>query len=418
MKVRTHADIVELEKVPVAERIRHTGVADLLAHAARENAGRVALRYLFGTGPDDAARDVTFDELQRRVIQTANMLHAHDVGLQDTVTLLMPSVPETFFALWGAEIAAIANPVNYFLEASQIAGIMKEAGAKALVAVDASIYPDIWPKVEAIRAVLPDLKVFRVGGSAVPPGVIDFDEACANQPGDRLVAPKPIDGNTVAALFHTGGTTGLPKLAKHTHGALALMAWTNTLVFDLGPGTVLLNPLPQFHVGGSLFGALAPITNGWTVVIPTPLGARNPNVVRDYWSIVERNRVTVARRRADDAGRDHERSARRARPPLAEGFRDGRLDRARRAHPAHRARDRRAGHRRLRHDRGALLLDDESRAWRAARRVGRSSLALYRGPHCRRRVGRYHPGRLPDRRDRSCPDARPAGHARLSRPAP
>ncbi len=62
-------------------------------------------------------RDVTFEELQRRVIQTANMLHAHGVGPQDTVTLLMPSVPQTFFALWGAEIAAVANPVNYFLEA-------------------------------------------------------------------------------------------------------------------------------------------------------------------------------------------------------------------------------------------------------------------------------------------------------------
>src|ERR1044072_821803 len=146
MKVRTQADIVELEKVPAAERIRRIGVADLLAHAAREYAGRVALRYLSATGPDAAVRDVTFDELQHRVIQAANMLHAHGVEPQDTVTLLMPSVPETFFALWGAEIAAVANPVNYFLEASQIAGIMKEAGAKALVAVDASIFPDIWPK--------------------------------------------------------------------------------------------------------------------------------------------------------------------------------------------------------------------------------------------------------------------------------
>ena len=71
------------------------------------------------------------------------------------------------------------------------------------------------------------------------------------------------------------------------------MAWTNALMFDLGPGTVLLNPLPQFHVGGSLFGALSPVANGWTVVIPTPLGARNPNVVRDYWGIVERNKVDV-----------------------------------------------------------------------------------------------------------------------------
>jgi fatty-acyl-CoA synthase len=293
MKVRTQADIAELEKVPVTERIRHANVLDLLRDASAEHAQRVALRYLAGTGPADAARDITFEELMRCVTKTANLLHRHGIGPHDTVTILMPSVPETFFALWGAEIAAIANPVNYFLEASQISGIMKEAGAKALIAAAPSIFPDIWPKVEAIRDALPDLKVFRVGGGPAAPGAIDYEAACASEPGDRLVAPKSLARDTVAALFHTGGTTGLPKLAKHTHGALTLMAWSNALMFDRGPGTVLLNPLPQFHVGGSLFGALSPVANGWTVVIPTPLGARNPNVVRDYWSIIERNRVTI-----------------------------------------------------------------------------------------------------------------------------
>jgi fatty-acyl-CoA synthase len=295
MKVRTQADIIALERVPVTERIRHASVADLLRDAAETHGERVAIRYLSGTGAGDPVRDVTCGELLRRVTQAANLLHAEGIGPDDTVTLLMPSVPETFFALWGAEIAAVANPVNYFLDASQIAGIMKEAGARALIACDASIFPDIWPKVEAIRAALPGLKVFRAGGgNAWMEGVIEFETASAARPADRLVAPKVLGRDTLAALFHTGGTTGLPKLARHTHGALALMAWTNTLLFDLGPGTVLLNPLPQFHVGGSLFGALAPVANGWTIVIPTPLGARNPNVVREYWSLVERHRVNVA----------------------------------------------------------------------------------------------------------------------------
>lgn len=295
MKIRTEADIVEIEKVPVAERIGHRSVLDLLTTAAKENADRVAIRYLAGTGPSDEVRDVSFAALLRHILQTANLLHAQGVGTGDTVTLLLPSVPETFFALWGAEVAAVANPVNYFLEASQIAGIMKEAGAKALIAADPSLFPDIWPKVAAIRTAMPDLKVFRVGGrNSLPlPGVIEFETACDQQPGDRLVAPRTLDRDTVAALFHTGGTTGLPKLAQHTHGALTLAAWSNALFFDLGPGAVLLNPLPQFHVGGSIFGALSAIASGWTVVIPTPLGARNPNVVRDYWGIVERNKVTV-----------------------------------------------------------------------------------------------------------------------------
>jgi fatty-acyl-CoA synthase len=294
MKIRTHADIIALEKLPVTERIRQKNVYEIVRDSGARYADRVAFRFLSGTTPNDPVRDVTYAEMLKRVFQTANLLHASGVGPNDTVTILMPGVPETFFALWGAEIAAVANPVNYFLNASQITGIMKEADATALIAADPSLFPDIWPKVEAIRAAMPGLKVFRVGGKGpAPAGVTDYEAALDLQPGDRLLAPKTLERDTVAALFHTGGTTGLPKLARHTHGALALAAWTNVLIFDLGPGTVMINPLPQFHVGGSIIGGLSPIANGWTVLLPTPLGARNPNVVRDFWSIVERNRVTI-----------------------------------------------------------------------------------------------------------------------------
>jgi fatty-acyl-CoA synthase len=119
-------------------------------------------------------RDVTFEQLMRHVLRSANLLQAHGIGPQDTVTLLMPSVPETFFALWGAEIAAVANPVNYFLEASQIAAIMKQVGARALIAAGPSIFPGIWPKVEAIRASMPELRVFRVGGPLTDREQIDI----------------------------------------------------------------------------------------------------------------------------------------------------------------------------------------------------------------------------------------------------
>jgi fatty-acyl-CoA synthase len=295
MKIRTQADIAALEKVPVEERLTLRNVLDLLRDPAARHADRIALRCLAGTGQGDPIRDVSFAELLKRTIQTANALSAHGIGPNDTVTILMPSVPEIFFALWGAEIGAVANPVNYFLNASQIAGIMKEAGSRALIAADPSLFPDIWPKVEDIRKSLPGLTVFRVGGRGPNvPAVFEFDAELAAQPDNSLIAPKRLGRDTLAALFHTGGTTGLPKLARHTHGALALAAWSNALNFDLGPGAVLMNPLPQFHVGGSIFGALAAVANGWTVLVPTPLGARNPNVVRDYWSLVERHKVTIA----------------------------------------------------------------------------------------------------------------------------
>src|SRR5258708_8611003 len=224
MKSRPRADIEKHEQVLVTERIRHASVADLLQDSAREHAGRLAIRYLAGTGPGDPVRDVTYDELLQRVIQAANLLHAYGIGPDGTVTLLMPSVPETFFALWGAEIAAVANPVNYFLEASQIAAIMKQAGARALIAAGPSIFPDIWPKVEAIRAAMPELKVFRVGGGPAIAGVIDYEEACAAQPADRLVAPKAIGRDTVAAVVHHGRNPGRPELAMRTHREHTLLS--------------------------------------------------------------------------------------------------------------------------------------------------------------------------------------------------
>src|SRR5205807_2647061 len=194
MKIKTQADIAALEKLPAGERIRHKNVLEIVRASAAAHADRVAFRALSGTTPNDPARDVTYAEMLRRVIQTANLLQASGVGPNDTVTILMPGVPETFYALWGAEIAAVANPVNYFLNAVQIAGIMREAGAKALVAADPSLFPDIWLKVEEIHAAMPGLKVFRVGGKgAAPAGVVDFEAALDKQPGDRLLAPKPLE---------------------------------------------------------------------------------------------------------------------------------------------------------------------------------------------------------------------------------
>ena len=72
MKIRTQADI-ESSSSARDGRIRHASVADLLFDSVREHSGRVAIRYLAGTGPTTRC-DVTYDELRRRVIQTANLL--------------------------------------------------------------------------------------------------------------------------------------------------------------------------------------------------------------------------------------------------------------------------------------------------------------------------------------------------------
>jgi fatty-acyl-CoA synthase len=56
----------------------------------------------------------------------------------------------------------------------------------------------------------------------------------------------------------------------------------------------ILVALPLFHVGGSFCASLAGLGAGATLVIPTAAGFRNPEVVRNFWRIVEAQCVTLS----------------------------------------------------------------------------------------------------------------------------
>ena len=51
--------------------------------------------------------------------------------------------------------------------------------------------------------------------------------------------------------------------------------------------------LPLFHVGGAFCGSLPALGVGAAMVLPTAAGFRNPDVVANFWRIVEDQRVTI-----------------------------------------------------------------------------------------------------------------------------
>jgi fatty-acyl-CoA synthase len=223
------------------------------------------------------------------------MLHGLGVGPGDVVSLLLPLLPQSFCALFGAEAAGIANPVNPLLEAGQIADILRAAKTKVLIALGPLPGTDIWSKVERIRGQLPDLKAIVVvhGAADAANGVHAFDALADAQPADRLVSGRLIKPADTAAYFHTGGTTGMPKLVRHTHANQVYQAWAVKLMLRSNPGTNLLFGLPLFHVGGALTQGLGPLCTGSALVVLTPSGWRNPNSVRNVWRLVERFRPEV-----------------------------------------------------------------------------------------------------------------------------
>ncbi|MGV8684413.1 AMP-binding protein, partial [Pseudomonas aeruginosa] len=76
------------------------------------------------------------------------------------------------------------------------------------------------------------------------------DTLIADCPADRLESGRAIHPDDVASYFHTGGTTGTPKLAPHSHFNEVAMAEIMGLNADYGVDDVLLCGLPLFHVNG------------------------------------------------------------------------------------------------------------------------------------------------------------------------
>jgi fatty-acyl-CoA synthase len=285
-------DVTAFERVPILERLAAHSTYDALRIGAAYDPEAPALQFLPTASPDDTAFVVTHAQFFRRVTQTANMLHGLGVGPNDVVSFLLPLLPQSLYTLFGAEAAGIANPVNPLIEPHQIAEILEAAGTKVLVTLGPTPGSDIWEKVQKVRGRLPHLKaVLQVSaGAPLSPDAASFDELLAAAPDDRLVSGRKIEAGDIAAYFHTGGTTGTPKLVRHTHLNQVFQAWTCNLMLRSTPGKNLLFGMPLFHVGGSLTQALATLTCGSSLVILSPAGWRNPAAVKNLWPLVARFR--------------------------------------------------------------------------------------------------------------------------------
>jgi fatty-acyl-CoA synthase len=288
--VRTLADVEAIERQPLS----HLNLPQSTYHAIRGAAemypDRVAFKALRTGTADEEPKELLYRDLLSQLHQTANLLHELGVGSEDAVTLLLPIIPETSICLWAAAATGIANPVNSFLETGHLVSIMRLGGAKAVIGCHPSIEPTSWPRVQAIREQLPDLIAIQVGGDGrdLEPDVIHFESAIGAQPSDGLLSGRELQQEDVCTYMHTGGTTGQPKLARHSHlGQLLQCAGLDFLLGAQDPATTLLG-VPMFHVGGTIASSLYSLSRGATIVTLHPNGLREPVVVRDFLANAER----------------------------------------------------------------------------------------------------------------------------------
>ncbi len=270
---------------------------DIFHDAADQHGDQIAFRHLQSGEPDEKPRLVSYRDMHANIARTANLLRDMGATPGTAVGLMLPGLPETQWLIWGAETAAAAFPINFLLSAEHIATLLAVANCSVLAALGPLAGTDIWSKALAVRKMMggdaPAL--LQVGGIAdAASGARLFGEALGVFP-DSLDFVPPHDGAAAtAAFFHTGGTTGAPKLVRHTHRNQLAAAFGFAYAADLAPGDVLTNGFPLFHVAGTICCSLAPFMTGATVLNLTPAGFRNPRMISDYWRLIERHKVTVA----------------------------------------------------------------------------------------------------------------------------
>lgn len=289
--IQSLADITAIEQTPIEERLGASNMHQLFANLAELHGDAPAIIALANGLADDVPDVVSHRELFVRLNQTANLLAALGVGRDNTVSLLLPNIVENPVMLWGAASVGISNPINYLLGAAEIADILVAADTHVLVAW-AGGDGDILRKAMEARALAPCVEHLLVVGGNAPAGTLDYATLVAGHPGDRLALVEPARADDVAAYFHTGGTTGTPKLAQQTHRAQLIQAYVAGAPFGFGPGEVRLNGLPLFHVAAVMCGVLGPLASGAATLFNGPFGYRNRPSMADTWRIIETFRVT------------------------------------------------------------------------------------------------------------------------------
>lgn len=296
-------DLAVIEATPLTDRGLPGTSYDLLRRAAEQWPGRTALTVLPDAASWRTPSSRTYAGLLADVHRAANALHRLGVRRTDAVALLSPNCEELVTALLAAQLAGIATPVNPALARDHVGELIRRAGARVVVTASPELDPEAFAtSAELARQGLVDhVLLLRPTGAGqdhaeLPKvenaSVARLADAAADCPHEEFLGEPPT-ATGLAAFFHTGGTTGAPRLAAHTHANEITDAWMIAANSVLDEDSVVFAALPLFHVNALVVTLLAPLLRGRQVVWAGPLGYRDLTLYAEFWRIVEHYRIAA-----------------------------------------------------------------------------------------------------------------------------
>ncbi|GAA1701609.1 long-chain fatty acid--CoA ligase [Microbacterium sediminicola] len=202
---------------------------------------------------------LTYRELADAADRVASVLWHRGIRTGDAVAYIGENSPQFLEVLFGAaQIGAVFVPVNTRLAAPEIAHVLTDSNARALI-LDIEFLDRAMTGVESGR-----IAHVIVTGEGLPenPGLAHL---IAEAPGGHTIADVTLEDP--AAIVYTSGTTGKPKGAVLTHGNLTWVSLNAIVDYDIVSMDVSLMISPLFHVASLGMGALPGILKGATMVL-------------------------------------------------------------------------------------------------------------------------------------------------------
>ena len=210
---------------------------------------------------EPGSRETTYRELRDRVNQLSHGLRQLGLVPGDTIAVVTHNNRTHFeVALATGQIGLYLVPINYHLAASEIAYIVTNSEAKAII-VDPQVLATCTAGLDEIQYPLD--RRFVIGEAE---GWRRYEELRENQP-----ASSPADRTAGDTMVYTSGTTGFPKGVRRplTGGSPEEGSFNRTSFltqFGFKPGDVHLVVSPLYHTAPGGF-ALSTLHLGHTVVI-------------------------------------------------------------------------------------------------------------------------------------------------------